>query len=151
MSTVEIHDEDERGILAFDLTNIADVVEPFATNLDWYVVEFEPVGLIGSNNSADPPLWVAALYKRLKTESHSVKIEWSTLKQFAHYIKQTIDMTLIGVLPGGTQPTVPIDINDLKYEIVIQAIDTSLWAVTSRNRDLLERIKNSFKETRIID
>jgi|SRR5579864_1818151 len=151
MATIEIYDEDEHGILAFDLAKLLEVVEPFGIALEWYFLEFEPVDLTGPNGSSDiPPPWVSELYQRLRKEPNSVKVEWEMLKQFACHVKQTMDATLIGVFPGTPQPIAPLNVDNPQYEIVIQCIDTSLWALTCRNQELIGRIRSSFRETKIV-
>ena len=41
MSPLEIFDK-KNGLLSFDLRDVLAVIEPFASGLIWYVIEFEP-------------------------------------------------------------------------------------------------------------
>ena len=47
MPTVEISDSNDE-VLSFDLADVLAVLEPFARNLEWYIVELDPTVLLGA-------------------------------------------------------------------------------------------------------
>jgi hypothetical protein len=153
MPTIQIFDLDERRILAFDMVDILQLIEPFATGLRWYIARCEIVCLVnGTSEIKDAiPAWVLGLRSTLADSKEIVAIEWDTLKEFARNILQTEWANLIAVNPGATPPAEPLDLNNPAFEIVVQAVDTGFWAITTRNDALIANVANHFKATKIVE
>jgi hypothetical protein len=150
MPTIEIFDQDN-GILSFDLSQILDALQPFAVSLKWCLIEFDPWILLGEDGTRNepPPAWVSSLVARIHTDQNGIEMDWETLKSLARYVGQTENAVLIAVEPSKAPPENPIDLNSPGYAIVVQAVDTSFWAITSRNENLIKHLKNIFKNTKI--
>ncbi|HLJ88959.1 MAG TPA: hypothetical protein VKZ53_19220 [Candidatus Angelobacter sp.] len=135
-----------------DLAKILAAIQPFAQGLDWHFVDLEPVRLVApKTEDGDPPSWVSNLFQEIRENPNGVKLEWQKLEAFARHIYQTVDAILIGVRPGTHPPIAPVDLSAPEYDVVIQAIDGDVWVITSRNKDLIERVQRNFTSTKIIE
>jgi hypothetical protein len=149
MPTLEISDQDN-GYLAFDLGDILEVIEQFALQLCWYVVEFEPVGLAATEDGeGSPPTWVTELWQTSETGAVQC-LSWARLKELATHVTQTMDALFVATDQGTAAPTPSLDPNDEQFKLVIQAVDTSFWAVTSRDDNVLNSLKERFHDVRLL-
>lgn len=150
MGTIEI--PYEYGAAAFGMKETLPLIEPLAAALDWYVVEFEPSSMVGEggNRELAPPRWVSALRHEIEQSEQPLRIEWQTLKAFSSYVGHTDNALLIGLRPGQSLPCEPIDLNSPDLVIVLQAVDSTLWAITSEQRELLEVLHEHFKDAKMV-
>lgn len=150
MPTIEIFQG--RGASSFDLSEILALIEPFTDGLEWYAFEFEPTFLLGKDgtNKQAPPEWVLTLWHRIEEAENGIKVDFQEMKKFATYVGQTINALFIAIGSGGTPPVEPIDLNSPQYDIVVQAFDATLWAVTSHDQTLIETIEKHFTDTKIV-
>lgn len=148
MPTVEIFDQ-QNGLLSFDLGDLLEVIAPFASRLDWYVVEFEPAVLTAAQGKPDsPPIWVTELWH--KSEAGAVQaITWEQLKELSTYVSQTMNALFVAMDLGAPTPSSSLDPNNERYKLVIQAVDTSFWAVTTHDEDLVQALKARFKSVKL--
>ncbi len=149
MPTLEIFDK-RNDFLSFDLRDLLEVIEPFASRLDWYVVEFEPAVLSAAaeHGKGSPPSWVTELWH--KSEAGAVEaISWERLKELSTHITQTMNALFVGTDAGAPAPTLTLDPNDEHYKLVIQAVDTSFWAVTSHDENVLQALKGRFNDVKL--
>src|SRR2546423_14977164 len=104
MPTLEIFDK-ENGFLSFDLCDLLAVIAPFASRLDWYVVEFEPAVLAGRQHKAKdfPPSWITELWQKGETGSVQA-LSWERLKELATHVTQTLNALLIATENGTSLP-----------------------------------------------
>ena len=151
MPTVEVFDHEQNGPLSFDLIDILDVLEPFSADVDWYLIEFDPVFLLGEGETKDLPApdWVRAIWQNITNGIGPIKVSWETVKAFAKFVGQTEDMVMIGEKIGDHSPTEPLDLNNKKFVVVVQAVDPSFWAITSQNEKLIESFRKHFRDTRL--
>jgi hypothetical protein len=150
MATIEIFDRDQGGTFP-DLKDLLSVIEPFGSNLDWYLVEFEPWLLAGAEGSTSaPPEWVVDLSDAVRKDSTGHKLDWVGLNSLAKYIGQIENILLLATSKRAPSPRVPIDLNSPEWLIVLQAIDATFWAVTSRNEALLDAIRSRFHKTETV-
>jgi hypothetical protein len=150
MPTIEINDTNE-STLSFDMIDILTVLEPFARELDWYFIEFVPGVFVGATDP-EPNVkpWVIALYHQIERSERAVKVSWETLKNFARNIVQTEMTLLVALKPGEKEPLIPVDVNSTEFEIVLQGVDNSFWAVTTKNDAIIHQLKLRFKNTEIV-
>src|SRR6266849_2466942 len=149
MPTLEIFDQ-HNGFLSFDLHDILEVIEPFASQLCWYVIEFEPavVSAAESNGKGSPPSWVTELWQ--KSETGVVQcLSWTRLKKLSTYVTQTRNALFVAIDPGTPAPDPSLDPNDERYRLVIQAVDTTFWAVTTRAENVLPALKKRFNDVKL--
>lgn len=153
MTTIEIKSEQGNSVAELDLSDILLLVEPFAGGLAWYFVEFDPVLLLGVDGTSNtvPPAWVSSLWHEIEKGESRVKIEWQTLKAFAHYVAQTDMALLIALDPGKNLPEEPLDLNSSEFAIVIQSLDAYMWAITTRSMQLVEAIKSKLKNAEVVE
>lgn len=151
MTTIEILDR-EQGYFSPELKEMLRVIGPFGEDLEWYVVEFEPAFLLGSDGLANQhlPGWIRELLDEVRMASSGVRIDWTKLREFSMFVGQTESALLIATKPGEAAPVEPIDLNNPVWEIVLQAFDASLWAVTSSNQALLDAITTAFRQTKVV-
>jgi hypothetical protein len=151
MPTIEISDLDERRILAFDLIDLLPLIGPFSSGLEWYLAHCSIESFVGQGLMSDLPAWIPALWRAHDFQQCIEKIEWETLKEFARSVRQTGFIELIAIKPGSEPPAEPLDLNNPAFEIVVQAVDTGFWAVTTRNDALIANVANHFKATKIVE
>ena len=149
MPTLEIFDK-RNGFLSFDLGDLLEVIAPFASHLDWYVVQFEPAVLAGRQDKAkdSPPSWVTELWQ--KSEAGIVQaLSWERLKELSAHIAQTMNALLVATDPGTPALSSALNLNDERYRLVIQAVDTSFWAVTTHEENVLQALKARFNDVKL--
>lgn len=150
MPTIEISDEDS-GVLSFDLSDILAILEPFAREFEWYIFEFVPSVFVGANDA--PPRverWVVALWHQVEESKAPIKLSWTQLMKFACNVMQTERAMLFALKPGSVLPDPPLDLNSDEFEIVVQGVDTSFWAITTRNATIIDQLTVRFKDTKIV-
>jgi hypothetical protein len=149
MPTLEIFDK-RNGFLAFDLRDLLNVIEPFAARLDWYVVEFEPAVLATTEeHEQGSPSWVTELWH--KSEAGAVEpMSWERLKDLSTHITQTMNGLFVATDSGSPAPSSTLDPNDDRYRLVVQAVDTSFWAVTSYDENVLQALKERFTDVKLL-
>lgn len=145
MPTLEIFDK-HNGFLSFDLRDVLEVIEPLASRLDWYVVEFEPAVMATAEGS--PPNWVTELWHKSETGAVE-RLSWKRLKQLSTHVTQTMNALFVAVDQGGPAPAPSLDPNDEQYRLVIQAVDTSFWAVTSHDENVLQALRGRFHDLKL--
>jgi hypothetical protein len=151
MLTIEIFDQNDKH-LSFDLIDILKVIEPFSADLEWYLAEFQ----IGSFHpkAADTPNvepWVLALWRAVENGNTPKRLTWETLVEFARNVRQTDSCLILATKPGTLPPEEPLNLNGEGLEIVVQAVDSTFWAVTSRNKASIERLANEFHDTKFVE
>ncbi len=149
MPTIEISDQGQAA-LSFDLIDILTVIEPFSLGLEWYFMEFELGSFVGADQQNVRPS-VIALWDRIQESKNGIRISWQELKDFARNVRQTDMALLLALRPGNEPPMEPLDLNSQQFDIVVQAVDFSFWAVTTRNDELIARLNDHFKSTQIVE
>jgi hypothetical protein len=151
MPSVEISDRDSDRLLP-SLGHILNILEECGSRLDWYLVEFYPVFLLGADGSValPPPEWVSNVWYKVDKSGETVKLTWSELKDLAKYVGQMDSCLIIVPKPGVGEPLEPIDLNSENWEIVIQSIDASFWTITSHNEKVLDKVRSAFHKTKTV-
>jgi|SRR5580693_4682890 hypothetical protein len=153
MTTVEIKSETGDYAAEFNLSDILMLVEPFAKGLVWYLVEFDPVQLLGADGTPNtvPPVWVSSLWHEVEKGENRTKVDWQTLRAFARYVAQSNMALLIALDPGENLPPEPLDLNSPEFAIVIQCLDAYMWAITTQSTPLIQAIKSKFKDAEVVE
>ncbi len=131
---VEIHDLDERGILAFDLPELLDTLGDGASALDWIVADYQPV-----TEDATIADFADAVYEaQSATPRSGVRLSSSDLRALADESLQTIDGQFIGIpIDSRTPPHELVDLRsfvDSDAALVVKAVDSSFWVVITKSR-----------------
>jgi hypothetical protein len=138
---VEIYDTDG-GVLDFDLKDVLSALPPASNQLEWYVLDLEAVG---AGPSGEP---IIDFEQSLASHRHGAKLSWANLGSLAQNLTQTINATLVGVSAELPPPCLPLP-SSYPAEIIVEAIDSSLWAVSSSSIDAVQSIGRRFRKTKV--
>jgi hypothetical protein len=141
MQRIEIFDADETGTLALDLRDVLKAVESYR-DLCWYFLELEATGKLRGNEP------IVQLERRIAQSPHGLRFDWNELTKLASEITQTINATLVGCRPNTSPPALPLKPVE-GLEIAIEAIDSTLWAVSTNESEVIQRLKAAFKNTKL--
>jgi hypothetical protein len=141
MQRIEIFDVDETGALALDLRDVLKLVERYR-DLRWYFLELEATGKLVGNET------IVQLESRIAQSPHGLEFEWNELVRLASEITQTINASLAGCRPDASPPTLPLKPQE-GLEIAIEAIDSTLWAVSTNESEVIQQLKAAFRNTKI--
>lgn len=93
---------------------------------------------------------VLELLNQIKMSSAPVKLSWERLSELSQNIVQTEMGLLFAIEPKREIPSQPFDLNSSRFEIVVQGVDTSFWAVTTRKSEIIDQLKKRFKNIQIV-
>jgi hypothetical protein len=148
ISAVEIHDLDERNVLAFDLQELLDALGERALALDWIVTDYDPV-----TEDEEVSAFADAVYKAQTAAPRTgVRLTSSELSALADKTLQTIDGQFIGIPPDT--PTPAHELIDLRTfptsdaALVIKAVDSSFWVVVTKSDGDVALIRERFRDVR---
>jgi hypothetical protein len=149
MTTLEIFNQSSS--VNPGLGDFLSVIEPFRGSLAWYLIEFDPGVLLSEDGSSDhpPPGWVSTIWQVVRSNPEGLKLEWDDLKRFSKYVRQTDNLFLVAAPQGETPPLEPIDPNDPRWTLVLQAVDSTFWAITTRNQQLLDKVRSTFPQSKL--
>jgi hypothetical protein len=124
------------GILDVDLIDILNVIEPEGAILIWTLFDLEATGDLGHGNN------ILDLEQEVRESPGGLSLNWNDLVSLARRLSQVIN----AILAGSMVPIPAAAVNDLyaQSQIVIEAIDSSLWRVYARSDALIERLKKCF-------
>jgi len=142
---LEIHDGTANNTLTFDMKDVLRVLPAWARNLDWYVLDLEATGEPRSGEES-----VMALEHKMRSSKHGLKLTWGKLQEVADRLTQTINAVIVGLSPGQPAPSLPPQSEYRGRFIVIEAIDSSLWAVTSNDASVIDRLRQHFRDTKLV-
>lgn len=151
MPTIEISDQNDKG-LSFDLIDVLEVIEPFSAGLEWYLAEFQ-LGSFHPKAEDTPNVepWVLALWRAVESSNTPQRLTWETLVGFARNVRQTDSCLILAIRHGASPPNEPLDLNADDFEVVVQAVDSTFWAITARNEALIERLASNFRDTKLAE
>jgi YD repeat-containing protein len=144
VQTIEIHDSD-KNVLSFDLKDILRALPKNAETAEWYILNLEGTGEPLRN--AEPLL---DLEKRIQSSKHGVKATWHTLNQLADRMVQTVNLSLVGLSPGEPAPSLPVQVAYGGLFVSIEAIDSSLWTVSSNDKQVIDCLRRQFRDTKLV-
>ena len=145
---VEIHDLDERSVLAFDLNDVLETLGPSASTLDWIVTDYDPV----TEDEDVAALAEAVARAQVEVPRQGIRLSSNELQDVAARTQQTIDGQFIGVR-ADTAASIA-DLIDLRAslksdaELVIKAVDSSFWIVVTKSPEDVEAIRARFRDVR---
>lgn len=141
MQKVEVSDLDETGVLALDLRDILRLIGP-RPELEWYLLELEAMGRLTGGET------ILELEKRITESPTGIRMSWTQLSELADQLTQTINATLVAVKPNAALPTLPLK-QQPGLEIAIEAIDSTVWAISTNDQNLVGRFQKNFRKTRV--
>jgi hypothetical protein len=148
---VEIHDLDERNVLAFDLPELLDVLGDRVSALDWIVADYDSV-----TEDEKVAAFANAVYEaQSATPRGGVRLASSELRALADESRQTIDGQFIGIPPESTiAPYEAVDLRTFPVSdaaLVIKAVDSSFWVVITKFERDVALIRARFRDVREAD
>lgn len=145
---VEIHDLDERNVLAFDLVELFDALAPRAAALDWIVTDYDPV-----TDEADVEAFADTVFEaQTRSPRSGVRITGTELRALGDRARQTIDGQFIGIPPKSRSAI--HELVDLRAfpssdaELVLKAVDSSFWIVITKSAEDTAAIRRHFQDVR---
>lgn len=152
ISAVEIHDLDERNVLAFDLVELLDALGPSTSELDWIVTDYHPV----TEEDEEIEAFADAVYDAQTGNPRSgVRVTGRELRELGGRSLQTIDGQFIGIPRDSDRD--PAQVVDLRTfptsdaRLVIKAVDSSFWIVITKSDKDISAIRECFKDVREAD
>jgi hypothetical protein len=148
---VEIHDLDERNVVAFDLPELLDTLRDRVSALDWIVADYDPV-----TEDATVADFAKRVYDAQSAAPRSgVRISSRELHALAEKSLQTIDGQFIGVPADATTPSHELvdlrTFKDSEAALVIKAVDSSFWVVITKDDRDIGAIRERFGDVREAD
>jgi hypothetical protein len=131
-----------------DLIDVLRVLPQKCHGLSWFAFDLwiEP--------DPDDPHDLAELTLMSKS-APGARMTWDELWAFAELDEQVIEGQFIGYQPDGDPPNVPdrnapedtkFAENCAAFEIVLEAIDSSLWQICSKDAAMIEELSGRFKD-----
>lgn len=140
---VTIQDQNEARFLSFDLQEVLSVLPPVARAFSWRLLE-----LHGEGKPTSGLDWFE-LQQQIETTREGVEYRWTQLTALASGIFQSYDLTLVGSRDQSLRCELPIDLKKLHDFVLIEAVDSSYWKVTSDVPDVIDALATSFNETQV--
>ncbi len=144
---VEIFDLDPRDSAIVGLHDILVALEAEGQNLRWSILDLEAVGDLSRSGTT-----TLDLEQQVKRAPNGLILEWKDLKQLAWALDQVIEGTLAGCGTPDALNKITLQ-SDLKAtcDIVIEAIDSTLWRVYSRDDGILQKLKAAFRNVKTVN
>lgn len=139
-------------VLAFDLTDLLMLVAPEGQHLTWSILDLwatvrEPKPLPEGKDYLDLEAEIARSPKGLI-------VEWNQLIALAEAFLQVIDGVFVGCTSVDLIPprTNRLTVEDYAAcELVLEALDSTLWTVYARDDAVVHRIRSVFRDVRVVD
>jgi hypothetical protein len=142
MRALEIFDTDEHGKLSGNLAEILQLADPPASRLVWTLRYIEARDDVS-------PAWPEGL-KNLEAEASSRKfgleLSWQQLTALAVVLRSPVDVRLDGWARAPKVGDAPGEL-----AIRVEVLDATLFRVASRERAVLTRLEQRFKDTRSVE
>lgn len=124
------------GILDVDLIDILNVIEAEGDALSWTLYDLEATGDLGDGNK------MLDLEQEVRDSPTGLRLNWSDLVSLARRLFQVTNATLA----GSGAPIAASGLSEVyaHSEIVLEAIDSSLWRVYAKSDSVIEKLKRAF-------
>lgn len=136
--TIEVRDRGPEGALQFDLGDILTVLKDQVQDLDWFILELEAVGDV-------PGLDLGALPGRLRRAPNGLQFSWAQLVELGEQLDQVIDCEIVGCDKGEPRP-IRSATGASDCTLVIEAVDSTFWRVTSKLPRVAEALRSHFRD-----
>jgi hypothetical protein len=142
MPRVEISDS-ENGFLAFDLKEVLDTLPEQVRNYRWYMLAVEAVGkgLHGKSMLSTEQI--------VNSNPNGLQLTFEELQEFARGLEQTLNTIVFAGDERCPPPSLPLTLPALGNYVLIEAIDTSLWAVSSNDQRVTDCMLKRFRSSKV--
>jgi hypothetical protein len=120
---------------SIELKDLLALMAPEAKRLVWAILDWQAMGDV----SEFWPAGALNLEQYIAQSDHGLILSWSNLNQLIQQIDQLVE----GVIVADTsQDQIPQwePGRELSCELVLEAVDSSIWRVSARNTAILHRI-----------
>ena len=142
---LEIKDADRHGVLTVDLVRLLDLLGPEGEQLSWRILELEASGDLSRLGRT-----VQSLEIEVRNSKNGLPITWSDLVILARTLSQVINTKITGYR-GELADSQSSGVQDLynTCEIILEAIDSSLWRIYVRDRKVGDRLRAAFRDVSV--
>ena len=146
-SIIEIKDSDLQGVLAVDLLQLLDLLKEEGSKLTWAILDLEATGDLGNGRR------ILDMEQEIRSSASGLVMTWDALRSLARAFDQVLNATIVGCQDLASAPRfLPGDSGSLynSCEIVLEAIDSSLWRIYSKSPEVIRRLQASFRDVEVI-
>jgi hypothetical protein len=144
MERLEIFDLDQDGALLFDLKSFLALLPSEFHRKKWNLFCIEAQGTQGTNGN------ILEIEERAHKQENGLELTWASLLELVCSLDEIINLELIGSEPEAKEPKRPFDRRGYTGFVVLEVIDSSLWAVETDLEELLNLIKRTFSDVRSV-
>jgi hypothetical protein len=142
MRALEIFDTDEHGKLRGSLAEILRLADPPASRLVWTLRYIEA----RDDVSAAWPAGLKDLEARASSNKFGLELTWEQLGALVTVLHAPVDVRLDGWVRAPKAGGAPGEL-----VLRIEVLDATLFRVASRERRVLRRLEQRFKDTRSVE
>ena len=142
MRALEIFDTDEHGKLRGSLAEILRLADPPASRLVWTLRYIEA----RDDVSAAWPAGLKDLEAQASANKYGLELSWEQLRSLAGVLRTPVDVRLDGWVRAPKAGDAPGEL-----VLRIEVLDATLFRVASRERRVLKRLEQRFKDTRSVE
>lgn len=142
---IEIKDRDAQGGLTVELTHILNLLAPEGRPLSWAILDLEATGDLGGGKD------MLDLEQEIEQSPTGLLMSWDELVSLARAFFQVINTVIVGCKDAASVPKLHPEENlYASSEIVLEAIDSSLWRVYARDDKVLRRLQKAFRDVELL-
>lgn len=142
---IEIRDADTQGVLAVELSNLLDLVTVEGSLLTWALLDLYATGDLGDDRS------MLDLERQIAASPTGLLLSWDELRALASAFTQVIDGVFVGCRDVASIPPLhPKAELYARCEIVLEAVDSTLWTVYARDDRVLQRLQAAFHDVQAV-
>ena len=138
-ATIEINADDLTRRLPAgcpnELAYLLGLLAPWGQRLTWAILDLEAIGELSDRTN------VLDLERQIAESPTGIALDWDALVALADDYSQVINAVVVGCQDAGSIPRLAPEVNlAASGEIVVEAIDSSLWRVTAHDEQVLARL-----------
>jgi hypothetical protein len=142
---IEIRDTDAQGVLAVELSTLLDFLAAEGPLLTWAILDLYATGDLGDDRS------MLDLERQVAESPTGLLLSWDELGVLASAFTQVIDGVFVGCRNAASIPPLhPKAELYARCEIVLEAVDSTLWAVYARDDRVLQRLQAAFHDVQAV-
>jgi hypothetical protein len=144
MPALRLEDSDDRGFLTVGLKDLLNVVRGEGPDLVWVLQYLQVSGDLGNG-------WTVQKFEKATRQApFGLRLTWAELVHFAQRLTQVQDGIVIGLAHNSAPPAINGNPTDGDAWVIFEAVDSSYWEVRSRDEEVLNRIRSSFRKVSVV-
>ena len=118
-----------------ELAYLLGLLAPWGQRLTWAILELEAIGELSDGTN------ILDLERQIAESPTGIVLDWDALVALAGDFSQVINAVVVGCRTVGSIPRLAPEVDlAASGEIVVEAIDSSLWRVTARDEQVPARL-----------